>query len=33
MTARETDPQTLEVRGAVSLGDHVIATVRLKEPA
>jgi uncharacterized OB-fold protein/acyl dehydratase len=33
LTARVTDPQTFEVRGAVSLGDHVIATVRLKEPA
>ncbi|MDN3356951.1 OB-fold domain-containing protein [Actinomadura sp. DC4] len=30
--ARRTDPRTLEVRGAVSLGDHVTATVRLKEP-
>jgi hypothetical protein len=28
-----TDPRTLEVRGAVSRGDHVTATVRLEEPA
>jgi uncharacterized OB-fold protein/acyl dehydratase len=33
LTARVTDPRTLEVRGAVSRGDHVTATVRLEEPA
>jgi uncharacterized OB-fold protein/acyl dehydratase len=33
LTARATDPRTLEVRGAVSGGDHLTATVRLREPA
>jgi uncharacterized OB-fold protein/acyl dehydratase len=33
MSGRAVDDRTLEVRGAVSLGDHVTATVRLKEPA
>jgi uncharacterized OB-fold protein/acyl dehydratase len=30
LTGRFADPATLEVRGAVSLGDHVTATVRLR---
>ncbi|GAA4610401.1 hypothetical protein GCM10023195_42660 [Actinoallomurus liliacearum] len=30
MTGRVVDDRTVEVRGAVSLGDHAIATVRLK---
>jgi len=33
MTGRVVDEHTVEVRGAVSLGDHVVATVRLGEPA
>ena len=33
LTVREAGPRTFEVRGAVSIGDHVVATVRLKEPA
>ncbi len=32
LTGRFLDATTLEVRGAVSLGDHVTATVRLREP-
>jgi uncharacterized protein len=32
LTTRLLDPETVEVRGAVGLGDHVTATVRLKEP-
>lgn len=31
LTGRVVDDHTVEVRGAVSLGDHVTATVRLKE--
>jgi uncharacterized OB-fold protein/acyl dehydratase len=31
MTGRAVDDRTVEVCGAVSLGDHVVATVRLKE--
>ncbi len=31
MTGRLAGPATVEVRGAVSLGDHVTATVRLRE--
>jgi uncharacterized OB-fold protein/acyl dehydratase len=31
MTGRVVDERTVEVRGAVSLGDHVVATVRLRE--
>jgi uncharacterized OB-fold protein/acyl dehydratase len=31
MSGRLADEHTVEVRGAVSLGDHVVATVRLKE--
>ncbi|GAB3985132.1 hypothetical protein GCM10029978_096980 [Actinoallomurus acanthiterrae] len=31
MTGRVVDDRTVEVRGAVSLGDHAVATVRLKE--
>lgn len=30
LTGRAVDERTLEIRGAVSLGDHVIATVRLE---
>jgi uncharacterized protein len=30
MTGRVVDDRTVEVRGAVSLGDHAVATVRLK---
>jgi hypothetical protein len=33
LTGRAVDEQTVEVRGTVSLGDHVTATVRLKEPS
>ncbi len=33
LTGRRTGDHTLQIRGAVSLGDHVTATVRLKEPA
>jgi len=33
LTTRVTGPHTVEVRGAVSLGDHVTATVRLRESA
>ncbi|GAA4636451.1 hypothetical protein GCM10023196_086250 [Actinoallomurus vinaceus] len=33
MTGRVVDERTVEVRGAVSLGDHAVATVRLEERA
>ena len=33
LTGRRSGDHTLRIRGAVSLGDHVTATVRLKEPA
>ncbi|WP_329255850.1 OB-fold domain-containing protein [Actinoallomurus sp. NBC_01490] len=33
LTGRAGEDGTLEVRGAVGLGDHVVATVRLGEPA
>jgi uncharacterized OB-fold protein/acyl dehydratase len=33
LTGRRSGDHTLQIRGAVSLGDHVTATVRLKEPA
>ncbi|MCO6007634.1 acyl dehydratase [Actinoallomurus purpureus] len=31
LTGRVVDDRAVEVRGAVSLGDHAVATVRLKE--
>jgi uncharacterized OB-fold protein/acyl dehydratase len=33
LTGRAVDEQTVEVRGTVSLGEHVTATVRLEEPS